>query len=96
MHGSAKGMRITKLNAHRLVREDRKMYAYKMTEEHTNKRKKMFDLDGIFNAQNQHIWATSRAEVDERGGVTMKQKINSESHGLVRCLLLRIDTFNHL
>ena len=30
---------------------------------------KMFDVDGIYNAQNQRIWAASRAEADERGGV---------------------------
>lgn len=101
--GLAKEMGISKSSAHRILREDLKLYAYKMvivpklTDEHKKKRKKfanwifnhfrkedtmrilfsdekMFDVDGIYNAQNQRIWAPSRAEADERGGVQMRQK----------------------
>jgi hypothetical protein len=36
--------------------------------------KKMFDLDGIYNSQNQRIWAVSRDEADEKGGIKMRQK----------------------
>jgi hypothetical protein len=36
---------------------------------------KMFDLDGTYNSQNQRIWAASRDEADERGGIKMRQKL---------------------
>ena len=35
---------------------------------------KMFDVDGIYNAQNQRIWANSRVETDERDDVQMRHK----------------------
>ncbi|CAF1504295.1 unnamed protein product [Adineta ricciae] len=35
---------------------------------------KLFDLDGIYNSQNQRIWAASRDEADEKGGIKMGQK----------------------
>ena len=34
----------------------------------------MFDLDGIYNSQNQRIRAASRDEADEQGGIKMRQK----------------------
>ena len=34
---------------------------------------KMFDLNGIYNAQNQRIWTVSRTEADGRGGVKMRR-----------------------
>ena len=35
---------------------------------------KVFDLDGMYNSQNQRIWASSRDEADEKGGIEEKQK----------------------
>ena len=35
---------------------------------------KLFDIDGIYNSQNDHIWAVSRVEADKRGGVKQKRK----------------------
>jgi inhibitor of nuclear factor kappa-B kinase subunit alpha len=35
---------------------------------------KYFDLDGIYNAQNDRIWAVSREEADKRGGIHQKTK----------------------
>ena len=35
---------------------------------------KMFDLDGMYNAQNDRIWAGNCEEADKRGGVQQKQK----------------------
>jgi hypothetical protein len=99
----AKEYGIFKSSAHRILVDDLKPHAYKMTiepkltEEHKNKRKKfvnlvgnnfrkedtmpilfsdekIFDLDGMFNSQNQRIWAASRDEADEKGGIKMKQK----------------------
>jgi hypothetical protein len=37
---------------------------------------KMFDIDGIYNSQNQRIWAASRTEANKRGGIKMKQKFS--------------------
>ncbi|CAF4699035.1 unnamed protein product, partial [Rotaria magnacalcarata] len=34
----------------------------------------MFDLDGIYNSQNQRIWVASRDEADEQGGIKIRQK----------------------
>jgi hypothetical protein len=99
----AKKYGISKSSAHRLLTEDLRLHAYKMTiepkltEEQKTKRKKfvnwighnfrkedtmrilfsdekMFDLDGIYNSQNQRIWAVSRDEADEKGGIKMRQK----------------------
>ena len=33
---------------------------------------KMFDLDGMYNAQNHRIWAVNREEVDKKGGIQQK------------------------
>ncbi|CAF1315268.1 unnamed protein product [Rotaria sp. Silwood1] len=35
---------------------------------------KMFDLDGMYNSQNDIIWAVNRAEADDKGGIKQKQK----------------------
>ena len=35
---------------------------------------KIFDLDGMYNCQNQRIWSSSRDEADEKGGIKEKQK----------------------
>ena len=35
---------------------------------------KLFDLDEIYNAQNDRIWAPSREEADKRGAVYEKTR----------------------
>lgn len=35
---------------------------------------KMFDIDGLYNAQNDRVWAVNRAEADASGGVKQKRK----------------------
>ena len=35
---------------------------------------KIFDRDGIYNSQNQRIWAASRDEADKQYGIKMRQK----------------------
>ena len=35
---------------------------------------KMFDIDGVYNTQNDRIWAVSREEADEKGGTHQKRK----------------------
>ena len=36
---------------------------------------KMFDLDAMYNAQNDRIWAVNREEADKRGSVQQKRKL---------------------
>ena len=35
---------------------------------------KMFDINSIYNSQNQRIWAASSAEANERGGIKLREK----------------------
>ena len=35
---------------------------------------KPFDIDGIYNYQNDRIWAVSRVEADKSGGVWQNRK----------------------
>ena len=39
---------------------------------------KLFDIDGIYNSQNDRIWAVSRVEADKRGGVKQKRKFSQK------------------
>ena len=36
--------------------------------------KKVFDIDGIDNSQNDRIWAVNRSAVDIKGGIRQKRK----------------------
>ena len=51
--------------------------------------KKFFDLDGIYNAQNDRIWAPSREEADE-GGAVYEKPDSGESDGMVTSLCSRL------
>ena len=35
---------------------------------------KMFDIDGVYNTQNDRIWAANRDEANEKGGIHQKKK----------------------
>ena len=35
---------------------------------------KLFDIDEIYNSQNDRIWTVSRVEADKRDGVKQKRK----------------------
>ena len=35
---------------------------------------KMFDIDGVYNSQNDRIWAVDRSEADIKGGTRQKRK----------------------
>ena len=35
---------------------------------------KMFDIDGVYNSQNERIWAANRMEADAKGGIKRRQK----------------------
>jgi transposase len=56
---------------------------------------KMFDLDGIYNSQNECIWAVSLDEADKKRWYQNETEVSSKGHGLARCLLKRSDTISH-
>ncbi|CAM4772621.1 unnamed protein product [Rotaria magnacalcarata] len=35
---------------------------------------KLFDIDGIYNSQNERVWTVDRADADKRGGIKEKRK----------------------
>ena len=55
----------------------------------------MFDLDDMYNAQNDRIWAVNREEADKRGGVQQKRKFAQKVMVLGRSMLEGIDTIDH-
>ena len=63
----------------------------------------MFDLDGMYNAQNDRVWAVDRAEADRKGGVKQKRKfppkvlvwLGACSKGLTPLVILDKGTVNH-
>ena len=48
---------------------------------------KMFDLDGIYNSQNDRIWAVNREEANRRGGKKTATKVSTKSDGMVSRML---------
>ena len=64
---------------------------------------KMFDLDGMYNAQNDRIWAVNRVEADKKGGVKQKRKFPQKvmvwlgacSKGLTPLVILDKGKVNH-
>ena len=125
----AKDYSISKSSAHRILKDNLKLCAYKMTiepkltEEHKNKRKKFVNwvghnfrkedtmrrrkivhLDGMYNSQNQRIWASSRDEADEKGGIKEKQKFPQKvmvwlgvcSKGVTPLVIFDLETVDHV
>jgi len=64
---------------------------------------KMFDLDGIYNSQNDRIWAVDRADADKKGGVKQKRKFPQKvmvwlgacSKGVSPLVIFEDGTVNH-
>ena len=64
---------------------------------------KMFDLDGMYNAQNDRIWAVNRVEADKKGGVKQKRKFPQKvmvwlgacSKGLTPLVIVDKEKVNH-
>ena len=47
---------------------------------------KSFDIDAVYNSQNDRVWAVDCADADEKGGIQRKQKFPQKVNGLVRRL----------
>lgn len=64
---------------------------------------KRFDIDGVYNVQNDRIWAPSRKEADERGGIHQKRKfpqsvmvwLGACSKGITPLVIFEQGTVNH-
>ena len=64
---------------------------------------KIFDIDGIYNSQNDRIWAPCRADADARGGIQRKRKFPTKvmvwlgacSAGLTPLVILDKISVNH-
>lgn len=39
---------------------------------------KMFDIDGVYNSQNDQVWAVDRSEADKAGGRKQKRKFSQK------------------
>ncbi|CAF2054397.1 unnamed protein product, partial [Rotaria magnacalcarata] len=35
---------------------------------------KFFEIDGVYNSQNDRVWAVDRADADEKGGIQQRRK----------------------
>ena len=35
---------------------------------------KVFDIDGVYNSQNDRVWAVDRADADKKGGIKQRRK----------------------
>ena len=47
---------------------------------------KSFDIDSVYNSQNDPMWAVTRADADEKDGIQPRQKISTESNDSVERL----------
>ena len=56
---------------------------------------KMFDIDRVYNSQNERIWAPSRTDADAKGGIKEIQKFPKKSDGLARSMFQRGVPFGH-
>lgn len=63
----------------------------------------MFDIDGIYNSQNERIWAENRAEADAKGAIKQKRKFPQKamvclavcSKGVSPIVIFENGTVNH-
>ena len=39
---------------------------------------KMFDIDGVYNSQNERIWAANPMEADAKGGIKRRRKYSQK------------------
>ena len=64
---------------------------------------KIFDLDGMYNAQNDRIWAINRQEADKKGVEAKKHKFPAKvmvllgacASGLTKLVILEKGTINY-
>ena len=57
---------------------------------------KYFDIDGVYNSQNDRVWAVDRADADKNGGTQQHRKFPQKVMVLAWCLFQRCNTFGNL
>ena len=65
--------------------------------------KKMFDIDGVYNTQNDRVWAVDRADANKNGGIQRRRKFPQKimvwlgacSKGLTPLVILDEGTVDH-
>ena len=65
---------------------------------------KFFDIDGVYNSQNDRVWAVDRADVDKKGGIKQRRKfpwkvmvwLGACSKGITPLVILNEDTVEHI
>ena len=48
---------------------------------------KYLDIDGVYNSQNDRVWAVNRVDTSEKGGLKQRRKHPPLSNGVAGCLL---------
>ncbi|CAF1494370.1 unnamed protein product [Adineta ricciae] len=64
---------------------------------------KFFDIDGVYNSQNDRVWAVDRADADKKGGVKQKRKFPQKvmvwlgvcSEGITPLVIIDKGTVDH-
>ena len=64
---------------------------------------KYFDIDDVYNSQNDRVWSINRADADEKGGVKQRRKnpqkamvwLGACSKGITPLVILNEETVNH-
>ena len=64
---------------------------------------KFFDIDGVYNSQNDRVWAVDRADADKKGGIKQRRKfprkvmvwLGACSEGVTSLVLLDEGTVDH-
>ena len=64
---------------------------------------KLFDIDDVYNFQNDRIWTPSRSEANRNGGVILRRKFSHKvmvwpgacSKGITPLLIFEEDTLNY-
>ena len=57
---------------------------------------KYFDIDGVYNSQNDRVWAVNRTDADEKGGIKQRRKHPRKSNGVAGCLFQGHDALSNL
>ena len=64
---------------------------------------KFFDIDGVYNSQNDRVWAVDRADADKKGGMKQRRKspqklmvcLGACSKGITPLVILDEGTVDH-
>ena len=57
---------------------------------------KYVDIDGVYNSQNDRVWALDHADAEEKDGVKQSRKHSPLSNGVVGCLFQGHNTLDNL